>query len=249
MRYTNLTTLLLIVFIFSGCQLMYVPNAQNVPQFEEKGEVKAHLGYRNFQLGYSYGENLGIVANGYYRKNEPSIQIGGAEAKLISKNTLIEVGSGYFDRFGEKNEGTMSVYGGLGTGKGEYSEKILDQNNNIDEFRQYTNGFTSAFLQGALGKASENVEVAFSTRFKALSFSGADTTNYPATRLRNNDIYQLDDQPFFFLEPALTLRVGNEYFKTHGQLIYANKLTSESLNYRSLVLNLGFVFYLHEIFK
>lgn len=249
MRHFSLVIALLIIITFSGCQLMYVPNAQNVPQFEEQGEVKAHVGYRNFQLGYSYTENLGIVANGYYRKNKPTITIGGSEAILISKNTLIEFGTGYFDRFGEEDEGTMSVYGGLGTGKGEYSEKILDRNDNVEEFRQYTNGFTSAFLQGAVGKSLEKVSFAFSTRVKSLTFSGADTLNYPNARLKNNDIHQLDDQPFFFFEPALTLRFGGEIFETHGQLIYSNKLTSQSINYRSLVFNIGFIFNLHEIFN
>ena len=249
MRTLLLIILPVMMLSVSGCKLMYVPNAHNVPQFKEEGDVKAHLGFRNFQLAYAFEEKMALIVNGYYRDRTFSNTdtLSNIETKFNTKNTLIEAGTGFYETFGEDTSGTLSLYGGIGSGKTTHNEKELIIGNSPFEFRQYSANINRYFIQGAIGKAIDRLNIAFSLRLNALNFNSVDTVDYTVDELRADQLLNLEKQTFYFVEPAFTMRGGNDWVKGHGQVIYSNNLTDKELNYRSFLLNFGIVFNITEM--
>ena len=59
---------IILLFNLCGCyaplQMIYYPNANNVPLLEEKGEFKGTIEPTNLQLAYAIDSNIGIMLNG-----------------------------------------------------------------------------------------------------------------------------------------------------------------------------------------
>ena len=98
----KLLLIAIIVLSFSSCKIMYIPNTQNVPMLEEKGDIKVELGTKDLQVAYGVTDHLGIMVNGYYNKNDWSVTSGEYDNQYLSKRTLVEGGLGYYTTMGEK---------------------------------------------------------------------------------------------------------------------------------------------------
>lgn len=225
---------------FQSCKIMYVPNNQNVPMFQEKGEVRATVGTRNFQAAYAVSDHVGLVANGQIGSSNWSIE----DANTTSQRSLVELGAGYFTKQGEQT--SVEVYGGAGFGRVRF-----DQTSTIspDFDRLYRANMAKMYLQPSVSSTSENFDAGFSCRFVGLKFSGIDTTNYSYDLLEDEQINDLQRNFHMFMEPAITLRAGYKWIKVHGQVGYSLKLTEAQLNYNPIIITMGLHFTLANRFN
>jgi len=237
----------LVLIILSSCKIMYIPNTQNVPMLEEKGDIKLEIGNKDLQLAYGVTDHLGIMVNGYYNKNEWSVTSGTLDNQYLSTRSLIEGGVGYYTTMGES--GRFEVYGGAGYGKVNYDYDLFD-NGTLTESNTFGINMMRIFLQPAIGLQTDNIGFAFSTRLAGVNFSNIDTVGYSPTDLEAEGLHELEDDMFIFIEPALTLRFGIKYVQLQLQPYYNLQLAGpESINSRKFGFNMGLYLSIDEFFK
>ena len=214
---------------------MYVPNNQNVPMFQEKGEVRATVGTRNFQGAYAVTDNLGVMANAQIGKSEWSVDLSGENVSNVTRRNLFEAGAGMFKA---TNNTSLECYGGAGFGQVRFDR----ESDIVGNLATYKANMMKFFIQPSVGSSTENFDAGFSTRFSGIKFNNIDSTGYTYQDLVNEEINDLE-QPFhLFMEPAVTLRAGYRWFKVHSQVGYSIKLTDAQLNYNPFIFTLGFHF-------
>ncbi len=246
----NLKRLLFFILLlasFSSCKIMYIPNAQNVPMLEEKGDIKVEISNKDLQVAYGITNHLGIMANGYYNKNEWSVTSGTLDNEYASKRSLVEGGLGYFTTFG--NNGRFEVYGGAGYGNVVYDYDLFD-NEVLTESNTFGINMLRIFLQPAIGLQSDNVGFAFSTRLASVNFSNVDTVGYTPTELEDEGLHELEDEMFMFLEPAITFRIGIKYAQLQLQPYYNLQISGpSSINAKKFGFNFGLYLSIDDFFK
>ena len=204
----------------ASCKIMYIPNSQNVPMMEEKGDLKVDIGTKDLQVAFGLTDHVGIMVNGYYNRNDWSVSSGTIEIvenKYLTNRSLIEGGLGYFTTLG--NDGRFEVYGGAGYGGFDYNYDLLD-NGILSESNKFGINTMRIFLQPALGFQTDIVGFAFSTRLASVNFSNVEYTGYDETELVTEGLNELEDNMFLFVEPALTLRIGFRYAQLQLQPYY-----------------------------
>lgn len=219
-----------------SCKIMYTPNMQNVPLFKEKNEVRATIGYTNYQAAYAVTDNIGIMANAQYDKSNWEFTSGSYGYKYESKEFLVEGGAGYFMPLGES--GVFEAYGGGGIGSNSFNRNYSDTASTII-FDNYSTSKARFFVQPSIGMTNKNIDFAFSTRVVGLKFNNITSTGYTQEELKIDNLTDLDKPLFLFFEPALTFRVGWNYVKFHTQAIMSLKMNSEPLNYIPFSINFG----------
>lgn len=222
---------------------MYMPNMQNVPQFQEKNEVNLTASPQNVQLAWAYSENMGVLGN-YFRRSLSVESDNGDRIKIA--NTLLEGGTGYYKY--TKDGMTFSSFGGMGFGESEYTYQIPSTPSLNERFKADLFRF---FLQGSIGYVAgkDNINIAFTARYANAAFSNIDTNNLKKQDLRRRRIDNLEKQNFNFIEPGITFRAGFKYIRAHSQLVYSGKLEDRSLNYFPINLNIGLTLDLRAIYN
>jgi opacity protein-like surface antigen len=239
--------ILVAVSLFSSCKIMYIPNSQNVPLLEEKGDIKAEISTKDLQVAYGITDHLGIMANGYFNKNEWSLLSGTYENKFFSTRSLIEGGLGYYTTLGEN--GRFEAYGGAGFGHVNYDYDLYD-NDTLTNSNSFGINMMRIFIQPAIGTQSKNVGFAFSTRIAAVNFSGMDSTGYSPTELEAEGLDELQSNMFIFVEPAITLRVGVKYVQFQLQPYYNLQVAGPtSINAKKFGLNVGVYLSIDDMFN
>lgn len=242
----NTTKLLIpaIILLLAGCKVAYVPNMQNVPVMQEKGDTKVNLSTTNFQGSYAFTDHFAVMGNLYFRENSwenSPDTITTTEWDYQANRFLGELGIGYYAPLSD--EASVEVFGGAGWG----SIDFINDNQNLATERSYSAKVSKIFIQPDIGFESEYFDAIFSTRLSYIGFNDVDTSNYSVNDLLYDNLYNLDKHPFFFLEPAITLRVGYRYVKLHTQAMLATKINPEEINYRSFGFNVGILVDLSEI--
>jgi hypothetical protein len=231
----NLLKLMLISILpltMSSCRILYIPNTPNTPLLEEKGDLKVNLSTNNFQAAYAVTENIGIMANGYYNKNNWNVTSGNFDNRYSTTRFLLEGGAGYFKKIGEK--GVFETYAGAGYGNLSYDYTLFDagiqtQNNTWDSNKM------KFFIQPNIGIVSDNLEFAFTTRFVGLNFMNT-LTNYTDSQLAFENLTGVEDRMWMFVEPGVVFRAGWAPFKFQAHMLYSYKLNPEPLNTRNFVI-------------
>ncbi|MCF8298748.1 MAG: hypothetical protein K9J13_14465 [Saprospiraceae bacterium] len=231
----NFLILLLVAIVISSCNVMYMPNMENVPLMQEKGDMKFNLSTTNAQASYAITDKLAVMANGYKRTNSwhNAGDLDSLNWEYKSDRFLVEGGLGYYKQLSE--DVIFEVYGGGGFGQIAFDNFDLD----FDLDRKFSANMTRYFVQPNIGYKNDYVEFAFSSRLTALKFSGITTQDYTIQELKNDDLFQLDVPTYFFFEPAFTIRLGYKWVKLHFQTLYSTKLNIDPLNYRGLGVNVG----------
>jgi hypothetical protein len=239
-------SLTLLCFL-SSCHIMYIPNSQNVPMMEVKNDLKVEISTKDVQLAYAITDHIGIMANGYYNKNEWSAYSGTYENFYTSKRSLAEGGLGYYTTLSDN--GRFEIYGGGGFGHVSWDYNLL--NSGIEtENNTFDINMMRMFIQPAIGTQGKNFGFAFSTRLAALSFSGIDTTGYTVEQLINEDINLLEGEMLMFVEPAVTLRLGMKYLQFQIQPYYNIKLVAPTnFNYKKWGVNFGIYLSIDDMFS
>lgn len=229
--------LIFAILILSSCsKVMYMPNTINAPLFNERNEFKANVSMNNFQAAFAPASHFGIMANGYTRSSNYSSGGSSSDINYSSSRNLFEGGIGYFNTLSEGF--VYEIYGGGGVGSLTYNgDQMYSGTGNV--IYKYSADFSRFFIQPSIGFSHDIVDVSISARIVRLSFNNIRTENYTQQMLINEDIYNLDQSDYFFIEPALTFRVGYKWCKFQTQLLYSNKLNLETLNYKKFTVSAG----------
>ena len=141
-------------FTIFSCLPSYVPNTVNAPLFSNKGEIQAaiYTGSAGIdpQLSYAISNHAGLLMNGSFadRTSESSDN--------FHKHNFVEIGGGYFSRFG--NRGVVEVYGGFGLGN---LEGLNESGFPFDYTKVNT---TRYFIQPTVGFGSDIFDGGFTPR-------------------------------------------------------------------------------------
>jgi len=218
--------------LFTSCNTtLYVPNAVNAPLLKEKNEIKASIGFNNFQAAYGITQNVGVIANAYWDDFKADVTTNGVTTKTNNKGNLYEIGLGYFKPLSQNV--VFETYVGGGLGKIDFSNGQQEQYYDVDA--------TKFFIQPAVGYVSKMFDLAFTPRFSAVKYNHLNVSGYTQAELDQEYLNKKDveGKTWMFLEPAITARVGFKYVKLQAQVGFASKLTSGDLKYESRFSSLG----------
>ena len=175
---------------------------------------------KNFQYTTSYTSN-GTTITG---------------AKDTNTKNLLEGGIGYFKPI--QDRGVFEIYGGGGLGNISFDRKDDPSGNSIDNYFAKTSRF---FIQPSLGYTDDNFGFAFSLRYVRLKFYDADLSNYKDTRFFEQDLRDLENFTYTFVEPSATFRAGWDKIKFQLQGILSIS-TNSFIDYTPFVISLGIHF-------
>ena len=244
LHFKVLLLLSLSIFALSSCNVAYIPNKHNTPLMEEKGDASVSISTTNLQGAYAFSDHMAAITNFYFRENNWENVPDTINSKTLdyqANRFLAEGGLGYFKKLG--NEGVFEIYAGGGIGNLGFEQSKY--NPPLDQ--KYHAKMSKAFIQPDIGFQTKYFDLVFSSRFTYLGFSNVDTTNYNTRGLKEDNLYNLDKNPYIFLEPALTLKFGYKFINAYTQAIVATKLNPERINYRSFGVNVGIELELGEI--
>lgn len=234
-----------LILLMTGCNVAYIPNQHNVPVMQEKGDTKINLSTTNIQGSYAFSDKYAVMANFYFRENDWESSVDSmtttTQENYTANRFLGEAGIGYYNPLSEK--ATFEVFTGVGLGSIDFTNSFSTLGNESS----YYADMAKVFLQPDIGYESEYFDAIFSTRLNYVGFTNIDTSDYALSNLKRDNLYNLNKHPYFFLEPAITLRLGYRYVKLHTQAILATKLNPEEINYRSFGINMGVIVDLSEI--
>jgi hypothetical protein len=233
----TLSFAIVIIFLLSSCsKVMYIPNSLNVPLFNEKKEFKANISINDYQVAYAVTNHIGLMANGYVRSSSFSDgSVSSSNLNYSSTRNLLEGGIGYFKPISEGF--VYETYFGGGIGNLTYNGLEYGGTSGVDY--KYSANFNRLFIQPSIGFTNDIIDVSFSARIVRLAFNNIKTENYTPQMLIDEQINDLDKTNFFFIEPALTFRIGYKWGKFQTQIAYSNKMNAEPLNYQKFSFNLG----------
>jgi len=213
----NSLYLIVFAFLLESCNhYYYVPNTQNVPLMKEKNEFQLGAFYgggsesesAEVQAAYAITDHVGIAGNYIFSKG------GNEENYDYGNGKCIDGAIGYFKPVGD--DGIFEVYGGLGTGS-QHHEYEMGSYSDINN--------TKFYIQPAYGISIPWFDIAISTRLSRISYHNIRKQNINDSEVRDNLNY-LAGQTHFFMEPALTLRLGWKNVKAQFQYIYSGYLGS-----------------------
>ena len=223
-----------IVVCLSGCQSMYyAPNAQNVPMFKEKNEVRISAAYSRtgelsdapidgfeIQSAYAAGKHFALMMNGSKAVSTENTYAYDA-GERHQKTNLIEFGAGYFKPF-HKDKLVVEAYGGFGGGKFENHYK--DENDPSYNINSIVH-FKRLFVQPSIAFSMPYLGVAFSMRAALLLYD-----QKPEVSLNTS---------YFLVEPCFTIRAGWKGFKIQSQLQFSNNVTDPGFPQHHFNFNTG----------
>jgi len=109
-----------LLFVFSSCSSVYMPNVPNTPMLTKAGEFHGggHISLKgniSANTAYAISDHVAIMANGSIMDNN--------HRKKDFKQILLEGGIGYFDTFGPDKRRILEVYAGYGIGNTDRTYK------------------------------------------------------------------------------------------------------------------------------
>ena len=247
-RYLFLSMSILSGFILvSGCtHYYYVPNAHNVPLFQEKNEARLSAAVSvgdeyqggDFQAALAVSDHIGIMVNGFTAKGEKEYEefhlFSTAQDHEIIRNTgkgeFLEFGPGYYLPFPNHENILFETFAGLGFGN--VSSGYNSQRSHV-RFQRYS-------LQPSFGYTGRVFDIAFSMRFALLDYTDINYSSIPdaeAEYLHNLKVNNLS----LLYEPALTIRLGYQNVKLQTQLGFSEN--ASDTDFRDNI-NLNFAIYI-----
>lgn len=219
MRIFNAIVLVSFVLLCGACKVMYLPTMQNVPMFREKGEFQASIAAQNLQVAYSATEQVGVIINGYKRKNKVPTLDDEENYNYMADSYGIDFGIGYLKNGDEGNE--MEVYGGYGFGRASLSYENDAPISSGGGPRGGSSHYNKFFIQPVFINRNDDLDFGFSVRVSMLDFYDfQDELDEPLEV----------DKPIF-LEPALTLSKHLSAISLRAQFQYSFATGSAGNNF------------------
>ncbi|HEY1039479.1 MAG TPA: hypothetical protein VGF30_08755 [Bacteroidia bacterium] len=208
----KIASLFVLCVYFSSCTTtLYTSNAVNVPLMREKGEVKFNLTQNDLQAAGAITNNIGLMANGHFKNyKDGNYKHGGY---------LGEAGIGYFKPVQDNPNLIFETYGGLGMGHVYKQQEFSSPGNGQTYLGKFETDAGKLFIQPSIGYASRYFDLAFTPRFSMIKYMNFSAEAYPENQLRDDYLYnnELTRSPYFFAEPAITIRGGYKYVKLQAQ--------------------------------
>ncbi len=247
MKHLQIFVLIIIAILsFSSCKMMYKPTMQNVPLMQKEGELKSTLSYDNYQVAYATSDNIAVMLNGHYNRNQWGNSLSeNTMNEYDTKRWSVDGGAGYYRPF---SDFVFEIYGGGGYGPYDFDYDVYEYDTYI-QTKQYNVQSWRGFIQPSIGYCTEYADIAFSSRLMYVGFFNPTSSNFDQDELIDEKISDLEQYTYTFIEPALTIRFGIPKGKLHIQLIYAYKLNQQSLNYMPLNLNFGITINISEFYQ
>lgn len=204
-----------VIFLFSACTTVYIPNEINAPAFNEPNQFKGGISIgnsgTNLQMGYSFYRNFAAIGDVSYldrKSSEPRFQ------------RTWSLGAGYFTRIRQSDSMFYEVFGGYSNGRTNSSYE--------DQPLTYGPGYENAdynrfFITQNISVQQEFIDFIISMRLSYFSF-----TRYESHELVNPEMPQA-----IGVEPAIKIRMGGEFLKIKFQLGYnlINSIKGPDFNY------------------
>ena len=198
----------------SGCTPpIYFPNGMNAPLLSKKGQLtmNASLGETgtDIQAAASVSNKIGVLCNVSIADKEYQETVtssGGSGNSTTTtfysyhQHTFYEGGFGFYNKLSEKGRFEMFALFGFGNAR-SYNSSV---DNRADYFRYA--------IQSNIGIENKFFEGIFSCRFGYLDLNNETTI---LNNISNSD--GIDDMGSFFVDPAITLRLGWNSFKIYSQ--------------------------------
>ena len=201
----------------TGCFTIYKPNAVQSPMLKEKGDLTisgsvglVSTGFMNVQTSYAVDKHIGIMANGMlHSRNDTRDSL-----KDFLNIYSTEMAIGYFDKPESNDNVQYHCYLGGGIGN---SKHILT--GTTDKSPNVTSRYYNYFVQPGVTFFGKGVDVGLDLK-----------ANYVKLKYFNSDIFKRynlwPDEwmshdtalSFMNVEPAVTVRLGNDRFKGIAQL-------------------------------
>ena len=187
----------------SGCVSTYMPNVPNVPMFTQKGELSAggHItpkGNITFNTAYAVTDHFAVVANGSMLNSE--------RRKRDFQHNLLEAGGGYFTSFGPNNNRVLEVYGGIGGGSSDRTEKEEDEKGNMTYERREAS-FSKYFVQVNFSSKRKKSLRLFGNEFP-MNYGTALRASYVNMSKHLLNGLPQEEESNIFLEPIFYTRLG-----------------------------------------
>lgn len=235
MKRLTLITLILAVSLSSCTHYYYVANVQNVPLFREKHDFHITGAYgggdasecTEVQVAFSPANHFGIMTDfmSATGKNPTWDYITSMNRVTVATGTYFDGAIGYYKTL--KEHGVFEIYGGLGRCDQHHQYSDLFSNS----WGSSDLSFTKLFIQPSVGLTFNHFDMAFSTRICRLSFTSINNQIDQTDTYDYDDLNNLANKNYLFLEPALTLRAGWKNVKLQIQYARANINNKPALNF------------------
>lgn len=231
----NLVLLVAIVIVsmVSSCtSSYYMPNVQNVPLHTEKDEVTltGSIGTSfevesfDFQGSYAFEDNFAAMVNGQFATGGRNNSNGDNSGN----GNMLEAAIGYYKPLSEKIVFETYVGGGGGTVTNKY-----------DNSARSKVSLRKVFVQPQIGFKSKHFDFALSYRLNWLSIPNSDFIGM----LPENEIDNFNALDNFgtnlFIEPGLTVRIGNDPIKLQAQVVSSKPIRDLNFNQEYVIFSMG----------
>ncbi|MEL1241016.1 hypothetical protein [Flavobacterium flavipallidum] len=230
------TILLFIAILTLGCSPeYYVPNSQNIPIMESKGQTNLGIGYNEsdytqafeIQAAHAITNHIALQFNTDWvntKKSETSDEYD-------AKGNMLEIGAGYFSSI--SRHFVFETYGLVCFGSLKY-ESLSSSN-----AQNFSAKFNRIGIQPSISYNRKHFTGSISSRIVHLKYrdinGDPNSTDFDTNYLSTNNSYWL-------LEPAITLQAGTENVKFQLQYVYSQNLTDSSFPQEPDIISLGIKF-------
>ena len=241
----NFFPILFAAIILNSCsQYYYTPNSENVPLLTKKNEVAGAINFYppsdggvgiEFQTAYAAGNHLAIQGN-----------FGGGSGSYNSAahggGGYFEGGVGYFLPFGPRKRFVFESFGIFSLG---WMNTTYTSTSQSDDNGSINAGMTRLAIQPSIGYKAKHFEMAFSLRAGGVNYSNV-SGDLVLSDAENNKINQVDylkqNKNQFFVEPAITVKVGGPSKKGQLQIGGSTDLTNGAFSRVDSWLSIGLNF-------
>lgn len=200
-KWLRFNWLLLGSIALQQCAPVYVPNTINSGMVNNKGDIAGAVHLSNaIDLQFAYALDSHFMAFSSYQNyniNPTTVSFSNGSTTEIggSRSNMIELGGGYYTRFGSQKRGVFEGLGGGGVGRSSSEQSV--------------GTYAKVFLQPSLGFIGKRFEALYSLK--------------PAWVVYENKSSELDEgipNPLsdFFIENAITMRLGGPNIKFTSQM-------------------------------
>lgn len=248
-----------LALLTTGCShSYYVPNVQNVPVFRQAGDNNFLVStgssmddggtMLDLQGAYALTNNIALTGEYFYHEKFTSDEEVQSieDATDFSKGSMFEIGGGYYQPVGKI--GSFSLIGGYGNGKQfhhynttSYGPSNYWEINSILETGTANLRYHRTFLQPSIGLTTKIVDVAFSTRLSGMHYYDVNAL-VEGQGDEYNTLNRLTWDSYWWIEPALTLRLGYAPVKMQMQIMMIQPLEEANPTAPTLCVNLGLTF-------
>lgn len=199
----------------TACVPTYVPNTVNMPLFTNKGEVQGTLysGSSGIdpQASIAISNHVGIMVNASFANRTSD-----TTSNNFHKHNFVELGSGYYQRFG--NKGVFEIYGGYGIGnlEAQYDDGFFFDYEKVNSER--------VFIQPTVGFTGDVFDAGFAPRIVYVKLTQGSQSNTGV-----------------FYEPTFTGKVGFRQFRFVFQVGLSFPFSDQQVNfnYQPFIISMG----------